>query len=99
MSISNLGELKAKLLELLKRDEEFRLAVAGLLGLETILYELKRLREDFNRRLEALERKLLEHDKRFEVIEKTLLDHTLRLNRIELELRALGESFYAKAFP
>ncbi len=85
------SELRAKLLELLKSDEEFRLAVAGLIGLDTILYELKKLREDSNKRFEALERKLLEHDTRLGRVES-------RLDRIELELGALGESFYAKAF-
>jgi len=52
----------------LKRDEEFRLAVAGLLGYREILDELRRLREDFNK----LYQKSLEHDKRFEVIEEEL---------------------------
>jgi len=41
------AELKQRILELLKSDEEFRLAVAGLLGLDTVISELKRLREDF----------------------------------------------------
>lgn len=49
--------LKEEFLKLLKEDEEFRLAVAGLLGLEEVLRELRRLREDFNkleRRIEEL---------------------------------------------
>jgi hypothetical protein len=46
-STSERERLKWEFLELLKSDEEFRLAVAGLLGLDTILSELKRLREDF----------------------------------------------------
>jgi uncharacterized phage-like protein YoqJ len=41
------AELKKKILSLLREDEEFKLAVAGLLGLDTILNELKKLREDF----------------------------------------------------
>jgi len=36
--------LKKKILKLLKEDEEFRYAVAGLLGLDTILSELRKLR-------------------------------------------------------
>ena len=50
------SELKAKILKLLKEDEEFRYAVAGLIGLEEILKrldrheeELVKLREDFNK--------------------------------------------------
>ena len=49
-------ELKSRMLKLLREDEEFRYAVAGLLGLEEILRrldrheaELVRLREDMNR--------------------------------------------------
>jgi hypothetical protein len=49
-------ELKSRMLRLLREDEEFRYAVAGLLGLEEILKrldrheaELVRLREDMNR--------------------------------------------------
>jgi hypothetical protein len=49
-------ELKSRMLRLLREDEEFRYAVAGLLGLEEILErldrheaELVRLREDMNK--------------------------------------------------
>ena len=48
--------LKSEILRLLKKDEEFRYAVAGLIGLEEILKRLDRheaqlvkLREDMNR--------------------------------------------------
>ena len=44
----DLLELKKKILQLLKEDEEFKLAVAGLIGLDAVLSELKRLREDFD---------------------------------------------------
>jgi len=44
----SLIELKEKILCLLREDEEFRLAVAGLIGLDAILSELKKLREDFH---------------------------------------------------
>ena len=52
-------DFKNELLELLRSDEEFRYAVAGLLGLDTILSELKMLREDFNRAFKALDRRLM----------------------------------------
>jgi len=49
-------ELKTRMLKLLKEDEEFRYAVAGLIGLEEILKrfdrheaELVKLREDMNK--------------------------------------------------
>jgi hypothetical protein len=41
------ARLKQRILKLLKSDEEFRLAVASILGLDTILSELKKFREDF----------------------------------------------------
>jgi hypothetical protein len=51
-----LRELKSRILRLLREDEEFRYAVAGLIGLEEILKrldrheaELVKLREDMNR--------------------------------------------------
>jgi hypothetical protein len=53
---ASVKELKSRILKLLREDEEFRYAVAGLLGLEEILKrldrheaELVRLREDMNK--------------------------------------------------
>lgn len=58
--------VKREMLRLLKEDEEFRLAVAGLLGLDTILGELRRLRENFNRFIELEEKRWEENNKRWE---------------------------------
>jgi len=63
-------DLKRELLRLLKEDEEFRLAVAGLLGLDAILSELRKLREDFNRLVELEDRRWEENRKRWEESEK-----------------------------
>ena len=41
-------EIRRIVLELIRTDEEFRLAIAGALGLEAILNELRALRQDFN---------------------------------------------------
>jgi hypothetical protein len=49
-------ELKKKLLELLQVDEEFRLAVAGLLGYSEILKRLDRHEEEMRRIWESIER-------------------------------------------
>jgi len=69
--------LKRQLLKLLEEDEEFRLAVAGLLGLREILEELRKLREDFNilvkeqaKRWEESERRWLENEKKWEENER-----------------------------
>jgi hypothetical protein len=98
-------ELKEKILRLLREDEEFRLAVAGLIGLDTILNELRKLREDFHYFMKEQEKRWEENNKRweeayrrFEVIEKTLLEHSIllrnlekRVSRLELEVGALSE--------
>jgi hypothetical protein len=59
------SQLKRRFLKLLKEDEEFRYAVAGLLGLEEILKRLDRheeqlvkLREDMNRGFELIESRI-----------------------------------------
>ena len=61
--MSEIAELKRKVLKLLKEDLEFRYAVAGLIGIEEILRrldkhseELARLREDMNRGFALMER-------------------------------------------
>jgi hypothetical protein len=79
----NPSKLKEEFLKLLEEDKEFRLAVAGLIGLDTIINELKKLREDFltfvniqEKRWEENEKRWIEAFKRFEAIEKTLLEHT-----------------------
>jgi len=86
-------ELKKKILRLLRKDEEFKLAVAGLLGFDTILNELKKLREDFNKFVELQERRWEENSKRweeaykrFEAIERKLLEHDKRFEAIERKL-------------
>jgi DNA repair exonuclease SbcCD ATPase subunit len=59
-------DLKRELLRLLREDEEFRLAVAGLIGLDTVILELRRLREDFNRLAELEEKRWEENWRRWE---------------------------------
>jgi hypothetical protein len=49
-------ELKKKLLDLLREDEEFRLAVAGLLGYSEILKRLDRHEEEMRRIWESIEK-------------------------------------------
>jgi len=49
------SEEKRRFLRALSEDEEFRYAVAGLLGLGAVLDELRRLREDFNKHVELEE--------------------------------------------
>jgi len=78
----------------LKEDEEFRLAIAGLLGLDGILLELKKLREDFllfikeqERRWEETYKRLDRHEEEFkrvwESIERLRQDFLLFIKEQE----------------
>jgi hypothetical protein len=49
-------ELKTKILKMLREDEEFRYAVAGIIGLEEIIKRLEKHDEKFNEILERLDR-------------------------------------------
>jgi chromosome segregation ATPase len=101
-SPGELAALKKRILELVRRDEEFRLALASAIGYYELLEEIRRLRREFNsmlkafnKRFEALERKLSEHDKRFEAIEKKLLEHDRRFEAIERKLLEHDKRFEA----
>ena len=101
------SDLKKELLELLERDREFRLSVAGLLGYKGILEELKRLREDMHRGFEEHSRRFDENDRKFnEILERLdrheahLTEHDRKFNEIlerldrhEEEIKALREDF------
>jgi hypothetical protein len=86
-------ELKSRILKLLKEDEEFRYAVAGLLGLEEILKrldrheaELVRLREDMNRGFELIERHISALGARWGLMAEDAFREGLR-GLLEKELR------------
>ncbi|MGC9171005.1 MAG: hypothetical protein ACP5HD_09750, partial [Thermoproteus sp.] len=64
------AEEKRRFLRALEEDEEFRLAVAGLLGLDEILKELRRLREDFMTFVKMEEERWKENEKRWEENER-----------------------------
>ncbi|MEM2303257.1 MAG: DUF3782 domain-containing protein [Candidatus Bathyarchaeia archaeon] len=94
--------LKEKLLNLLKEDEEFRYAVAGLIGLEEILKrldrheaELVRLREDMNRGFEKHSEILSRHEVELIKLREDMMEgfrrHDEILSRHEAELVKLRE--------
>jgi predicted nuclease with TOPRIM domain len=93
-----LAGLRQEFLSLLRQDEEFRLAVAGLLGLEATLSELKKLREDFlgfvkeqEKRWEENNKRWEENNKRWEEAFKRFEELEKRTSRVELGLGALTE--------
>lgn len=74
-----LKDLKSRILKLLREDEEFRYAVAGLIGLEEVLKRLDRheaelikLREDMNRLIEDMNRLREDMNRGFELMERRI---------------------------
>jgi len=86
------AELKKRFLEFLKSDEEFRLAVAGLLGLDTVISELKRLREDFLTFVKEQEKRWEENNRRWEENNRRWEDAFKRFEAIEFEIKRLWEA-------
>ena len=64
--------LKSRMLRLLKEDEEFRYAVAGLLGLEEILKRLDRNEQELVRLREDMMKTFEKHEERFARIEEEI---------------------------
>ena len=71
------SELKSKILKLLKGDEEFRYAVAGLIGIEEILKrldrheaELVKLREDIKELREDMNKLREDMNRGFELVNR-----------------------------
>ena len=85
------AELKAKMLELLRTDEEFRLAVAGLIGLGEILRRLEEHDRKFNEILERLDRHEAELAKLREDLNRLREDMNKGFERYDLELSKLRE--------
>ena len=65
-------EEKRRFLKALEEDKEFRMAVAGTIGLGEILGELKRLREDFEKWIKIEKERWEAANKRFARIEASL---------------------------
>jgi hypothetical protein len=76
--------LKSRILRLLKEDEEFRYAVAGLLGMEEILKRLDRNEQELVRLREDMTKMLEKHEERFARIEE-------EIRRIWQEIERLRE--------
>jgi hypothetical protein len=81
-------EERLRFLRALEEDAEFRYAVAGAIGMLTVVEELRRLREDFNRLAELEGKRWEEAYRRFEAIERRLEEHTRILGE---HTRVLGE--------
>jgi hypothetical protein len=87
--------LKSRMLRLLKEDEEFRYAVAGLLGLEEILKRLDRNEQELVRLREDMVKGFERHDREIqrltEEMNKLREDMTKGFERHDRELERLRE--------
>ena len=108
MSHSAVSSLKRRLLELIKKDDEFRLALIGALSegfitrteYRILLDELKKLREDFNKYLKELvemrnEIMALREDfnRQFELHSKAIEELRADTNSLRREITQLREDF------
>ena len=84
-------EEKLRLLKTIESDVEFRYAIAGALGISAILDELRRLREDFNKRFEEVNKRLEEHGKILAEHSKRLEEHSKRLEELTKALEEQGK--------
>ncbi|RZN39015.1 MAG: hypothetical protein EFT35_04155, partial [Methanophagales archaeon ANME-1-THS] len=75
------ADLKSRILELIEKDREFRLSVAGLVGLKEVLERLEEHDRKFEEILVTLRehsQRFEEHDRKFEEILTTLREHSQR---------------------
>ncbi|RLE64046.1 MAG: hypothetical protein DRJ47_08565 [Thermoprotei archaeon] len=91
-------KLKKRILKLLKEDEEFRYAVAGLIGLEEILKrldrhesELVRLREDMNKGFERHDKILEKHSRELVKLREDFNKLREDTNRLREDMNRLRE--------
>jgi hypothetical protein len=86
--------LKSRILRMLKEDEEFRYAVAGLIGLEEILKRLDRHEEEIARLREDMMKMFEKHEERFARIEQELVrlreDMMRGFDLVNRQISALG---------
>ncbi len=85
------AELRAKMLELLKTDEEFRLAVAGLLGLDEVLRAIRSLQEQVAENTtatRALQEQVADNSKAIRELRKDMIEGFRRHDEELAKLRA-----------
>jgi hypothetical protein len=87
--------LKSRILRLLKEDEEFRYAVAGLIGLEEILRRLDRHEEEIIRLREDMMKGFERHDREIERLREDMVKgferHDREIQRLTEEMNKLRE--------
>jgi hypothetical protein len=72
-------EPKSKVIRLLKEDEEFRYAVAGLIGLDEIL-----------KAIHSLQQQVAENTKATQFLQQMPMEHSKRVEELARSIQALG---------
>ncbi len=81
------SEEKKKFLRALEEDDEFRYAIAGLVGYREILARL----EEHDRKFEQVMARLEEHDRKFEQVMARLEEHDRKFEEILAEIKGIKE--------
>jgi len=87
------AELKSKILRLLREDEEFRYAVAGLIGLEEILKRIDTLTEEQTRIWEEIKALREEQTKMWHEIQELRKEQTKMWEEIKTLRKDMNEGF------
>ena len=87
------AELKSKILRLLREDEEFRYAVAGLIGLEEILKRIDTLTEEQTRIWEEIKALREEQTKMWHEIQELRKEQTKMWDEIKRFREDMNEGF------
>ncbi|MGC9009451.1 MAG: PD-(D/E)XK nuclease family protein [Sulfolobales archaeon] len=91
----SLNEFKQKILTLLREDEEFRYAVAGLIGLTEILRELRELRKAAHEQgeiLRTLQEAVVRHEKAIQSLQETIIRHEKAILSLQEAVKSLAEA-------
>ncbi|RLE85726.1 MAG: hypothetical protein DRJ41_00595 [Thermoprotei archaeon] len=80
------AELKKKILTLLEEDREFRYAVAGIIGFDSVLKSLESLQEQ----VRSLQEQVAENTKAIRALQEQALRHAKAIEGFSRRLDALG---------
>ncbi|MEM3607288.1 MAG: DUF3782 domain-containing protein [Candidatus Bathyarchaeia archaeon] len=93
-----ISELKSRLFKLLREDEEFRYAVAGLLGLDEALKAIRILQEqvaDNTEAIRVLQKQVADNTEAIRVLQRQVADNTEAIRALQGQVvehsRILGE--------
>ena len=89
-----MAELKAKLLELLRTDEEFRLAVAGLIGLDEVLKAIRSLQEQVAENtgaIRSLQEQVRSLQEQVRSLQEQVAENSRAIRSLQEQVRSLQE--------